>query len=371
MKFILEKYKAPILAAFGNPLLDMCTRITDLNILNTYGLTLNCEKELKEGELKIFADIRNRYEVEYHAGGSAQNTLRIFQWLINSPFYSVFLGGIGEDEEGKMLESLVKNAGVDTRYKYHKNHATGSCLALITGENRCLLANLCAANVYKPQDLEVEENIDILNKVYMIYIESFFISHSYDVALQLLDFCKTRKTPLIFSIGSVYMFNDFARELITLSKNANIVFGNKEEFMELARAMGLNLMNVKSTLLALHSMINKEHEFLDHGFGQYLKQLGKVLVMTDGKNPVLCVYGGINSKPVLVEYAVPEMKVNLVKDTTGAGDSFLAGFLVGMFALNNIKTCLAWGCWTARQVIQLVGCQVPSCQPDNILTIKC
>jgi sugar/nucleoside kinase (ribokinase family) len=28
----------------------------------------------------------------------------------------VFLGGIGNDDEGKLLEKLVKNAGVETRY---------------------------------------------------------------------------------------------------------------------------------------------------------------------------------------------------------------------------------------------------------------
>ena len=60
MKRILELYKPPILAAFGNPLLDMCTKITDLDILHKYGLTSNCERELKEDELEIFEDVRAR-----------------------------------------------------------------------------------------------------------------------------------------------------------------------------------------------------------------------------------------------------------------------------------------------------------------------
>jgi sugar/nucleoside kinase (ribokinase family) len=54
--------------------------------------------------------------VEYHAGGAAQNTLRIFQWLLGYPLYSVFFGAIGNDDEGKLLEKLVKNSGVQTRY---------------------------------------------------------------------------------------------------------------------------------------------------------------------------------------------------------------------------------------------------------------
>jgi hypothetical protein len=37
----------------------------------------------------------------------------------------VFFGGIGNDDEGKLLEKLVKNSGVETRYTasiYHVVH---------------------------------------------------------------------------------------------------------------------------------------------------------------------------------------------------------------------------------------------------------
>ncbi|XP_023723267.1 adenosine kinase isoform X3 [Cryptotermes secundus] len=153
MECILEKYKPPIIAAFGNPLLDMCTTISDSNILDKYGLVPNGQKEVSDGDLKIFRDIRNSFTVEYHPGGAAQNTLRIFQWLISYPFYSVFFGAVGNDDEGKLIEKLVKNSGVETRYKYHDDYPTGSCLALINGENRSLIGHLGAANMYEPSDL--------------------------------------------------------------------------------------------------------------------------------------------------------------------------------------------------------------------------
>jgi hypothetical protein len=60
MKCIVEMYKPPIIAAFGNPLLDMCTRISDSSILDKYGLDPNGQKEVSDGDLKIFRDIRNR-----------------------------------------------------------------------------------------------------------------------------------------------------------------------------------------------------------------------------------------------------------------------------------------------------------------------
>jgi hypothetical protein len=60
MKRISETYKPPILAAFGNPLLDMCTKITNSDILDKYGLLANGQKEVADGDLKIFNDVRNR-----------------------------------------------------------------------------------------------------------------------------------------------------------------------------------------------------------------------------------------------------------------------------------------------------------------------
>ncbi|PSN41785.1 hypothetical protein C0J52_21749 [Blattella germanica] len=315
MKRIKELYKPPILAAFGNPLLDMCARIRDLDILKKYGLSPNGEKELSESELEIFGEIRKRY-------------------------------------------------------KYHENHPTGSCLALINGENRSLVVHLCAANVYKPEDMDVADTIDMLRQVYMIYVESFFISHSFDVASNLLRLCRERKIPLVFNIGSVYMCKDFAKEVAHLAQNANIVVGNKEEFKALGKIMGVQHKGIKDIVSDIHKLSNKHDQFIDQPLGRYLENLGKILVVTDGKDSVTCVYGNLNEKPSIIEYEVPEVKADMVKDTTGAGDSFLAGFLAGLFVMNDLETCLAWGCWSAKQVIQLIGCQTPPYPSDGIHQLK-
>jgi sugar/nucleoside kinase (ribokinase family) len=63
------------------------------------------------------------FTIDYHPGGAAQNTLRIFQWLLGYPLYSVFFGAIGNDDEGKLLEKLVKNSGVETRYTSRSSYA--------------------------------------------------------------------------------------------------------------------------------------------------------------------------------------------------------------------------------------------------------
>lgn len=52
-------------------------------------------------------------------GGSAQNTLRILQWLCDETHESqigTFYGGVGSDQQGSILEKLVRITGVDVRF---------------------------------------------------------------------------------------------------------------------------------------------------------------------------------------------------------------------------------------------------------------
>ncbi|XP_021926184.1 adenosine kinase-like isoform X2 [Zootermopsis nevadensis] len=292
----------------------------------------------------------------------------MFQWVVNCPLYSVFFGGIGNDDEGKLLEKLVKNSGIETRYKYHNDYPTGSCLALISGENRSLVCHLGAANIYEPSDLL--QHMQILEQVNIIYIESFFISHSYEVALLLLKLCQDKKIALVFNINAVYMCNDFPNKVSHLAKCANILFGNKEEFKALGKVMNLEYESTKDIALALHNMSNQGHFLESCDLGKYLNKMGKIIVVTDGKDSVLCVYGNGCNKPSVIKFDVPAVRQELIRDTTGAGDSFLSGFLAGVFAKHNMETCIAWGCWTAQQVIQLIGCQVPPYPSDEIHKIR-
>jgi sugar/nucleoside kinase (ribokinase family) len=166
------------------------------------------------------------------------------------------------------------------------------------------------------------------------------------------------------------MCTDFSSEVSHLAINADIMFGNKEEFKALGKAMNLECESIYSIAMALHSMSSQGRHFLNTcELGQYLNKMGKIIVITDGKDPVICVYGKACNKPSVIHFNVPFVNQEFIKDTTGAGDSFVAGFLAGVFVKHSMETCVAWGCWTAQQVIRLVGCQVPpypSCGIDKI-----
>jgi sugar/nucleoside kinase (ribokinase family) len=166
------------------------------------------------------------------------------------------------------------------------------------------------------------------------------------------------------------MCSDFANEVSHFAKYANILFGNKEEFKALGKVMNLECESTKDIALALHNMSNQGQFLESCELRQYLDKMGKIIVVTDGKDSVLCVYGSACSEPSVIKFNLPVVRQELIKDTTGAGDSFVAGFLAGVFVKHNIKTCIAWGCWAAQQVIQLIGCQVPPYPSDEIHKIR-
>lgn len=66
----------------------------------------------------------HRAEQRVSPGGSAQNTMRILQWLCDDTHechIGTFCGGIGSDQRGSVLEKLVRLSGVDLKFVLKHN----------------------------------------------------------------------------------------------------------------------------------------------------------------------------------------------------------------------------------------------------------
>ena len=69
-----------------------------------------------EMELKVWlVVICYRASVDYVAGGSAQNTVRILQRLLGTKSNCYVLGKIARDDAGTILQDLLRQDGVGTR----------------------------------------------------------------------------------------------------------------------------------------------------------------------------------------------------------------------------------------------------------------
>ncbi|XP_049615204.1 adenosine kinase isoform X6 [Syngnathus scovelli] len=166
------------LFGMGNPLLDIIA-VVDKDFLNKYGLKPNDQILAEDKHKALFEEIVKRKEVEYHAGGSTQNSVKIAQWMIQKPHkVATFFGCIGTDRFGEILKKKSEEAHVDARYYEQSCEPTGTCAACITGDNRSLVANLAAAQCYKKeQHLDLDSNWDLVTKAKVYYIAMPWRNH--------------------------------------------------------------------------------------------------------------------------------------------------------------------------------------------------
>ncbi|XP_059802834.1 adenosine kinase-like isoform X3 [Hypanus sabinus] len=160
-----------ILFGMGNPLLDICA-IVDKDFLDKYGLKTNDQILADEKHKGLFDELVKTFKVEYHAGGSTQNSVKVAQWMIQQPHkVATFFGCIGRDKFGDILKKKAEEAHVDAHYYEQSDQPTGTCAACITGDNRSLVANLAAANCYKREKhLDLKENWQLVEKARVYYI---------------------------------------------------------------------------------------------------------------------------------------------------------------------------------------------------------
>merc|ERR1719158_1561516 len=107
---------SPMLAAFGNPLLDIIVRDGCEALVDRYGLARGIQQEMDTVASGLYAEVIQRQDLEYSGGGCALNTVRVFQWLSPTPNSAVFLGGLGKDDSGAVLERLVNSDAVLTAF---------------------------------------------------------------------------------------------------------------------------------------------------------------------------------------------------------------------------------------------------------------
>ncbi|XP_015120230.1 adenosine kinase 2 [Diachasma alloeum] len=358
--------KTPAVVMFGNPLLDIVVTLEDESILEKYQLPVDGEVELEEDKIQeILADL-TECEQRISPGGCAQNTARILQWLCGGKSVSpvvVYCGGLGKDCRGSTLEKLVKADGIQTKYAVHPTLPTGICISLICGQSRCLIANLGAAAVYTPLDLK-RSNLP-LDGLKIVYIEGFFLTHSLNVAKEIVVLTqeKCKNVVVAFNLSGEYIFEEHHAAICQMVGLAKIVFGNAREMKALAKALSLQFENVTDIPFLLNSSKRVTVSVASANIEEDWLTDNDIFVMTQGGSaPAIVVWGDGRSAQVH-----PKKPKEPIVDTTGAGDAIVAGFLAGVLAKWDPKSCLECGCRTAAKIITKLGVNVPSNEPAGNL----
>ncbi|KAL2083060.1 hypothetical protein ACEWY4_020833 [Coilia grayii] len=338
-----KKLSQNALFGMGNPLLDI-SAVVDKDFLEKYGLKPNDQILAEDKHKAMFEEIVKKFKVEYHAGGSTQNTVKVAQWMIQRPHkVATFFGCIGQDQFGEILKQKAQEAHVDAHYYQQDVEPTGTCAACITGDNRSLVANLAAANCYKKdKHLDLEENWKLVEKAKVFYIAGFFLTVSLESILKVAKHAADSNKIFSINLSAPFICQFFKDALMEVMPYVDILFGNETEAGMFAREQGFETKDIEEIAQKAQALpkVNKKRQ--------------RIVVFTQGKD------GTVMTKGEKVEmYPVLEIDQSKIVDTNGAGDAFVGGFLSQLVQEKAVEECVQAGHYAANVIIRHAGCTFP------------
>ena len=302
----------------GNAIVDVICKVDD-SFIKKNNLTKSTMKLVDEVEFKKLLSTLKIEETV--SGGSVANSIVGLSQLGNKVG---FIGKVSDDQLGNKYEEGLKKENVNFFYLKKKEVIpTGTCLILITPDSeRTMLTFLGTAGKISEQDIDT----NAVKKSQILFLEGYLwdegepkkafekaINNSNKVAMSLSDlFCVERHKPYFLEL---------------VKNKLDITFANEQEIM--------SLIDTKN----FEEVIN------------FAKEINKLIVITRGEKGALAV----NQNKVVECTAKDNLKI---KDLTGAGDLFAAGFLHGLINNNSTKESLDIGTEMSSKVIQIIGARL-------------
>lgn len=165
--------------------------------------------------------------VQYMAGGSCQNSLRVAQWILRTPKVCVFFGCVGVDDYAEKLAEKARNDGVNVIYQQNESLPTGTCAVAITNHHRSLCANLAAANSFTVDHINQPENNRVVNNAKYFYVTGFFLTASAETVQAIAKHALAVNAQFLFNLSAPFLSQFYKKELSEALPFADIVFGNE------------------------------------------------------------------------------------------------------------------------------------------------
>jgi len=302
----------------GNAIVDVLCKVTD-EFLQKNLLTKSTMKLIDEQEFKKLLSLLTIEETI--SGGSVANSIVGLSQLGNDVG---FIGKVNDDELGQKYELGLRKEKV--RYLYKKKSepiTTGSCLILITPDSeRTMCTFLGTAGKINDNDVNKKEveNADIT------FLEGYLWDEgepkkAFDKAINY-----SKRTAM--SLSDLFCVNRHKKKFLKLvEEKLDIIFANEQEILSL-----IDSNNFEDVIL-------------------FAKKIKKHLVITRGNKGSISINNG-------KVYKCEAQKNLVIKDLTGAGDLFAAGYLHGVINNLSIEESLAKGIELSSKIIQKIGARL-------------
>lgn len=330
--------KEGLLVGIGNPLLDISAKV-DEALLQKYGMKPDDAILAEEKHMPLYRELMEKYQAEFIAGGSVQNSLRVAQWILKKPNICTYFGCVGNDDYAKILRERAVAEGVNVLYQVTDQAPTGTCAVLVTGTHRSLCANLAAAEKFTPDHLEKEECKKSIEAAKFFYASGFFLTVSPDSVMQLMVHANQHGHLFVMNLSAPFVSQFYKEALTKLFPYVDVIFGNESEAEAFAKAFEIEGKDLQEIAVKMSQLpkVNPKRQ--------------RVVVITQGCDPVILVENG-----VVTLVPVVELTRDQIIDTNGAGDAFAGGFLSQVVLGASYVTCVKCGIYTATHVIQHSGC---------------
>ncbi|HVA74262.1 MAG TPA: adenosine kinase [Acidimicrobiales bacterium] len=256
------------------------------------------------------------------SGGSAANTAACLASL-GEPV--VFVGKVAADPLGKVFSHDIRAAGVrfDSAPESRVDAGTGRCLILVTPDaEKTMCTNLGIGAMLGPADVDVAS----ITAAEIVYMEGYLYGerHTDQAVEEIIRVAKAAGTKVALSLSDPAWVDLNAPHFDRILDQVDLLFANEEE----ARRM------------------------TDSGDAQsaveVLAERCETVVVTLGAQGSLVRTGRDLAR-------VPAAPVDHVVDTTGAGDSYAAGFLYGFVNDLGPERSARLGALASSEVVSHLG----------------
>ena len=302
----------------GNAIVDILCKVSD-DFLIKNSLTKSTMKLIDQAEFQKLLSSLNIEETI--SGGSVANSIVGLSQLGNDVG---FIGKINNDDLGNKYEDGLKKENVKFLYtKKDELTPTGSCLILITPDSeRTMCTFLGVAGKINDNDVHEKyiKNSDIL------FLEGYLWDEGEPKKAFEKAIFNSKKTAM--SLSDLFCVERHKQDFLDLVKHKlNIIFANEQEITA--------LINAKSFEEVM----------------AFSREIKKNVIITRGEKGAIA----INSSEIIECDSQKNLKI---KDLTGAGDLFAAGYLHGIINNLSTKQCLDKGTELSSKIIQKIGARI-------------
>jgi len=304
----------------GNAIVDVIANATD-DFLNREGLTKGTMRliEAEEAE-RLYAQMGPVHQV---SGGSAGNTAAGIAALGGR---AAFVGQVAPDQLGEFYRHDLTAAGVEfTTASDDIGVPTARSMILVTPDGNRTMNTFLGAAQHLPESALDEEQIE---GSAILYLEGYLWDPETprQAMLQAIEFARAAGRKIAFTLSDIFCVDrhrDGFNELLDL-RRVDILFANQAEIEALA-----GVGHLETAIATVRDRV-------------------ETLVVTRSELGALATRGAERVN-------VPAEPIDRLVDTTGAGDLFAAGFLLGEARGLPVSTSLRLGAIAAAEVIQHYG----------------